>query len=171
MRNLKHIFSKAALFYLIGCRLLIPRICLANHDAMPSPSSPENIPRSPTRFQELSKDITANLTILKTLDDEYLKNLANAKRIDSKEAPTSEIQPTYERNKEEFDSKIKEVIEKLKKQLEELTKNSFQSKSSEKKDLQELIESMKKAISEHSQKVATKTETSEITDKVKNKKN
>ena len=37
--------------------------------------------------------------------------------------------------------------------------------------MKELIESMKKAISEHSQKVATKTETSEITDKVKNKKN
>lgn len=170
MRNLKHIFSKAALFYLIGCRLLIPRICLANHEARPLPSSPKNIPSSPTRFQELSKDITANLTILKNLDDEYSKNLANAKETDSKEAPTSEIQATYERNKEEFDSKIKEVIEKLKKQLEELTKNSFQSKLSEKEDLKGLIKSMKKAISEHSQKVATKTETSKITYKVKDKK-
>ena len=171
MRNLKHIFSKAALFYLIGCRLLIPRICLANHDAMPSPSSPKNILSSPTRFQELSKDITANLTILKTLDDEYSQNPANAKKTDSKEAPNSEIQATYEKNKEEFDSKIKEVIEKLKKQLGELRKNSFQPKSSEKKDLEQLIGLMEKAISEHSQKVATKTETSEITDKVKNKKN
>lgn len=170
MRNLTHILSKAALFYLIGCRLLIPRICLANHEVRPSPSSPQNIPSSPTRFQELSKDITANLTILKDLDVEYSKNPANAKKTDSKEEPTSEIQATYERNKKEFDSKIKEVIEKLKKQLEELTKNSFQSKLSNKKALEELIESMKKAISEHSQKVATKTETSEITDKVKNKK-
>ncbi len=170
MRNLKHIFSKAALFYLIGCRLLIPRICLANHDAMPSPSSPKNILSSPTRFQELSKDITANLTILKTLDDEYSQNPANAKKTDSKEAPNSEIQATYEKNKEEFDSKIKEVIEKLKKQLGELRKNSFQPKSSEKKDLEQLIGLMEKAISEHSQKVATKTETSEITDNVKNKK-
>ncbi len=170
MRNLKHIFSKAALFYLIGCRLLIPRICLANHEAIPPIDNIKKNLSSPTRFQELSKAITANLTNLKTLDDEYSNNPANAKKTDSKEAPTSEIQATYERNKEEFDLKIKEVIEKLKKQLGELRKNSFQPKSSEKKDLEQLIGLMEKAISEHSQKVATKTETSEITDNVKNKK-
>ena len=170
MRNLKHIFSKAALFYLIGCRLLIPRICLANHESIPPIDNIKKNLSSPTRFQELSKAITANLTNLKTLDDEYSNNPANAKKTDSKEAPTSEIQATYERNKEEFDLKIKEVIEKLKKQLGELRKNSFQPKSSEKKDLEQLIGLMEKAISEHSQKVATKTETSEITDNVKNKK-
>ena len=131
MRNLKHIFSKAALFYLIGCRLLIPRICLANHDSETLPSFVNSISSPQISFNTsgLFKEIRANLEHLKTLDDEYSKNPANAKKIGSKEAPTSEIQPTYERNKEEFDSKIKEVIEKLKKQREELRKNSFQSKS------------------------------------------
>ncbi|NQW44924.1 MAG: hypothetical protein HQ462_05915 [Deltaproteobacteria bacterium] len=172
MRNLKHIFSKAALFYLIGCRLLIPRICLANHDSMTLPSFVKSISSPQISFNTsgLFKEIRANLKDLKTLDDEYSQNPANAKKTDSKEAPNSEIQATYEKNKEEFDSKIKEVIEKLKKQLGELRKNSLQSKSSEKKDLEQLIGLMEKAISEHSQKVATKTETSEITDKVKNKK-
>ena len=172
MRNLKHIFSKAALFYLIGCRLLIPRICLANHDSVTLPSFVKSISSPQISFNTsgLFKEIRANLEHLKTLDDEYSNNPANAKKIDSKEAPTSEIQATYERNKEEFDSKIKEVIEKLNKQLGELRKNSSQLKSSEKKDFNGLIGSMEKAISEHSQKVATKTETSEITDNVKNKK-
>ena len=171
MRNLKHIFSKAALFYLIGCRLLIPRICLANHDStLPSIVKINRSLQISSNTSGLFKEIRANLTDLKTLNDKCPNNPANAKKTDSKEAPTSEIQATYERNKEEFDLKIKEVIEKLKKQLGELRKNSFQPKSSEKKDLEQLIGLMEKAISEHSQKVATKTETSEITDNVKNKK-
>ncbi|MCX6103705.1 MAG: hypothetical protein NT000_10670, partial [Proteobacteria bacterium] len=73
MKDLKHIFSKAALFYLIGCRLLIPRICLANHDSVTLPSFVKSISSPQISFNTsgLFKEIRANLTILKTLDDEY----------------------------------------------------------------------------------------------------
>ncbi|MSP18108.1 MAG: hypothetical protein EXR74_00910 [Bdellovibrionales bacterium] len=164
MRNLKHLFGKATLFYLIGGRLLIPTIGLASHEGNQSSSPKQTLPDSTIRvYPNLLKAITDNLTNLKSLDNTYPQK-PTVPNSNNDSHPSTEIQSTYDNAKKESDSKIKVVIDSLKKQLEELNQQPFQWKSKEKTLLKEKIET---AISEHTQTVETEKETVTLTKRVR----